>query len=413
MWSVMIRQFGLGALFLLLTAMSTSALASRFLYTANNFAEGNGVHGYRVLSDGSLQELRGSPYATGGLGNGASPFSQNGVIVSENKRLLFVVNQGSGSISGFHILRNGRLVPVHGSPFDSGGEFPVSLAISGNTLYVSHLGPIARPFDEICEGCDLRGFRVRFNGSLRPINDSRVSLETAPAGFPLAIQFNPKGDVLFGSRFVFAEAYEPGVPELFSYRLNQRTGLLDEAPGSPFALRAGSNQPIGFTFSPVNPSQLFVANSVSGAPVMQGTMSTYLMAETGQIAELDFSPVAANNEEGEAIATCWADFTSDGKNLYATNTTTDNVSRFSVDSAGKVQLEEIINVPPFDAVNDSPVDMIVTDDDRFLFVLQTLVGSVAGWRIQDDGTLIELPNQPHSLPQGAQPYGLVYVNRGF
>ncbi|MCG8465703.1 MAG: lactonase family protein, partial [Xanthomonadales bacterium] len=405
--------FTLGAMFLLLTAFSASVLASGYLYTANNFADGNGVHGYRVTDDGSLQELPGSPFATGGLGDGASPFSQNGVVVSQNQRLLFVVNQGSDDISAFHILRSGRLLPVHGSPFDSGGEFPVSLAFSGSVLYVSHLGPINLPFDDICEGCDLRGFRVRFNGSLRPIGGSRVSLETAPAGFPLAIQFNPAGDVLFGSRFVFSEAYEPGVPELFSYRLNHRTGLLTESPGSPFALREGSNQPIGFTFSPVNPDQLFVANSVSDTPTLQGTMSTYLMAASGQIAELDFSPVAANNEAGEAIATCWADFTSNGKNLYATNTTTDNVSRFTVDNAGKVQLEEIINVPPFDAVNDSPVDMLVTDDDQFLFVLQTLVGSVAGWRIQDDGTLVELPNQPVRLPEGSQPYGLVYVNRGF
>lgn len=413
MWSVTMHRVVLGAMLLVLSAFSASALATRYVYTANNFTEGNGIHGYRVSNSGALQELPGSPFATGGFGDGASPFSQNGIVVSANQRLLFVVNQGSDDISVFHILRNGRLIPVHGSPFATGGEFPVSLAISGNVLYASHLGPATGPVDGVCEGCELRGFRVRGNGSLRPIGGSTISLETAPSGFPLAVQFNPAGDVLFGSRFVFSEAYGPDVPELFSYQLNRRSGLLTESPGSPFTLRAGSNQPIGFAFSPVHPSQLFVANSVSDTPELQGTMSTYLMAASGQIAELDFSPVAANNEAGEAIATCWADFTSNGKNLYATNTTTDNVSRFTVDNAGKVQLEEIINVPPFDAVNDSPVDMLVTDDDQFLFVLQTLVGSVAGWRIQDDGTLVELPNQPVRLPEGSQPYGLVYVNRGF
>lgn len=398
-------------LFLCIGTLTSYSQAAKFLYTANNLSSGNGVHAFSVADDGSLTELAGSPYATGGEGDDISPFTQNGVIIDPSKRFLLVVNHGSSDISVFRILRNGSLRMITGSPYKTGGTFPVSISMTGNIAYVSHLGTGGGGLAGPCEACDVRGFRLVNYGRLRPIPGAVYPMEETPSAFPLAIQFNPAGDVLFGTRFVFSEFFTDTIGELFSFQLDRESGLLTKSPGSPYAVRRGSNQPIGFAFSPINPSQLFVANSVSDTPQLEGSMSTYLMAESGQIAELDFSPVPASLGNDRSVATCWAVLTSNGENLYATSTTTDNMTRYKVAENGQLDLQEVINIPPIDAVNDSPVDMLITPDDQYLYVVQTLVGSIAGWRINEDGSLSLLDNQPVPLPAGTTPYGLVMVER--
>lgn len=413
-------HFFIASLLTVLFSATVSATieTEQYIYTADNSLDGNALHGYKIQNDGTLASLPGSPYATGGLGNGVANFSQDGIITSPSGRLMFVVNPGSNDISVFKTRLDGSLSPVPGSPFPTGGLVPMSLALSGNILYVAHAGPNASVFgnsSQPCVACDYRGFRVRFNGYLDPIEGSKIDLEEQPAAFPLSIRFNPQGDVLMGSLFVFAP-FQFTSEELNTFKLDKKTGLLEPAPGSPYRADQGSNQPIGFTFNPANPSQVFVANSVSDDPVALGTLSTWLMAETGQISEILESPTDASqfdgfNLDGIALATCWVTSTSDGQFLYATNTLTDNISIFRADESGATELLDVVPLPIDNVSLDSPVDVLVTPDDQYFYSVQTFIGSVVGWKIEDDGSLTALPSQPAPLPADSQPFGLALVEK--
>ncbi|MCG8465702.1 MAG: beta-propeller fold lactonase family protein, partial [Xanthomonadales bacterium] len=395
-----------------LLLVSTPSLALEYVYTANNYASGNGIHGYRITSGGTLEELPGSPFASGGFGDDNSAFSQNGLVVSPDQQFLFAVNHGSNDISVFRVARNGRLFAVEGSPFPSGGELPSSLSLSGDVLYVSFLGDANAPPEQGCVGCELRGFRMQSGGALVPIANSSIALENIPAGRPLAIQFNPAGSVLFGSLTIASAVFELGQPELFSYELDHETGLLSASPGSPYTVRDGSAQPLGFAFNPANPSHVYTANVVSGVPDLPSSVSAYLMAHTGQVAELDFSPVPAEVTPGDAIAACWAKVTFDGNNLYTANAGSDNLSHFRLAESGEPTLAGLIATPTVGNGPNAPVDLLILPGDRYLYVLQTVGANIAAWDIDlNNGDLIELPNQPLALPADATPYGLVYVDR--
>src|SRR5205085_1160900 len=78
--------------------------------------------------------LLGSPYFTGGFGVTGifedNQFDSDGELLTNSAgSLLFAVNGGSNSISGFNVGADGSLTLTAGSPFDSGGQDPVSLAM--------------------------------------------------------------------------------------------------------------------------------------------------------------------------------------------------------------------------------------------------------------------------------------------
>lgn len=232
-------------------------------------------------------------------------------------------------------------------------------------------------------------------------------MEEAPAGSPAVLQFNPSGNILFGTRFIFANFLVPGLEELFAYQLDHTTGLLTPAPGSPYVPRANSRQPIGFVFNPVDDSQIFVTNA--NTPGVVGNMSTYIMAESGQISELDFSPVSASTNGQNAIATCWVGLTSNGENLYTTNPFSDDMSRYKALPSGELVLQEVIDIPPANNTLNFPVDVLVTPDDQYIYVLQTALSSIVGWKINADGSLTLLNDQPLLLPPRSFPYGLALI----
>src|SRR5689334_17507002 len=115
---------------------------------SNNPAAGqNAVLAFRRNpATGALKELAGGPFLTGGTGflNAQGQLgpddSDREVIASPDGRLLFAVNQGSNSIAVFRIRNDGSLDLVGGHAFPSGGVQPVSLALSGDRLYVANRG---------------------------------------------------------------------------------------------------------------------------------------------------------------------------------------------------------------------------------------------------------------------------------
>jgi 6-phosphogluconolactonase (cycloisomerase 2 family) len=89
--------------------------------------------GLRVLSigtNGTLNEISGSPYATG--------TGPTGVLLDPTGSYVYVANKGSNNISAFTLtLASGKLVAVSGSPFSSGGQLPIGFVNDNTKTYMA------------------------------------------------------------------------------------------------------------------------------------------------------------------------------------------------------------------------------------------------------------------------------------
>jgi hypothetical protein len=99
------------------------------VYVATNNAAGNAILAYhRNPATGALTELPDSPFPTGGTGfynddeRLGPDDSDQEVVASDDRKYLYVANQGSDDISVFKIKRDGSLKLIPGAPFDSGGR---------------------------------------------------------------------------------------------------------------------------------------------------------------------------------------------------------------------------------------------------------------------------------------------------
>src|SRR5262249_19235463 len=80
-----------------------SATAAGYLYTINNDPQRNGIVVLRRTADGSLTEVDGSPFPTGGKGLAGGDIDEQGAIRIHGEHVL-AVNPGSDSIA---VLRKG------------------------------------------------------------------------------------------------------------------------------------------------------------------------------------------------------------------------------------------------------------------------------------------------------------------
>jgi 6-phosphogluconolactonase (cycloisomerase 2 family) len=147
------------------------------VFEATNALTGNAVQMFDQADDGTL--VVGALVSTGGLGTGDSLASQGGVI--RDGRTLLVVNGGDNTVSSFVITDNGLslrdLEP-------SGGLRPVSATVNDDVVYVLNVGSDS-----------ITGFRLNDRGDLRPIGGSTRALSTTSTG-AAQVQFNRDGDAL-------------------------------------------------------------------------------------------------------------------------------------------------------------------------------------------------------------------------
>jgi 6-phosphogluconolactonase (cycloisomerase 2 family) len=183
---------------------------ARFLYVNNN-TRPNSVTAYSVDQNGSLTELPGSPFLTGGDGGdiGFEVLSATAVAAFGK---LYVSNSTTQDVSGFNINSDGSLTPLPGSPYNTGTDVAAGVAVEPmrKILYVSST-------------CSLTAaFKIQADGTL-------VLLPGSPFGPFLGTGFmsviTKDGENLFSdcrTEIVGSLAIQPD-------------GSLVENPGSPFA----------------------------------------------------------------------------------------------------------------------------------------------------------------------------------
>ncbi len=265
-----------------------------YIETNDTATNQNAILAYRRTPDGAIAPLPGSPFLMGGSGSGATRDTDQNVIVSPDQTLLFAVNCGSNSIAVFHIAADGSLTPSAGSPFASGGVTPATVGLSGNRLYVAHLGGgQSRP--------NYTGFTVASNGALTPIPGATITLNAGV--HPTQTLTTPQAPLVFGADF--------GSGNLQAFQIGA-TGAIKQSPGTPLH----GNTPLGLTVHPTQPI-LYV-----GEP-FAARLGVYTFNSAGTL-----TPIATADNSGADI--CWLTITRDGKNLYSTNTGDNSVSWYDL-----------------------------------------------------------------------------------
>ena len=330
----------------------TSPLSNSNVYVMENDPQDNEIVAYYRFRNGRL--LRIGNFSTQGLGAGdnaaADPLgSQNSLILSENNRFLYAVNAGSDDISVFSLRRFG--IPVLIQKISSNGDFPVSMAIDKNVLYVLNSGS---------DGA-ISGFRMARNGRLTPIGNSTRALGLGATSFPEGDARNlAPGDISFDNlnrRLLITYAGGGAAGQLLSFSLNN-----DDTPAD-LANVIESEGAVPFSID-------FSQNGAAVIAEASGSLSSYNYNDQNEL--INVSSVIGNSQQ----ATCWVQV-SDNNFVYTTNTVSGTISQYSVERSGELSL---INATAASDIG-LPIDFGLTRNQRFMYVVSSNEGGVRGFRV--------------------------------
>lgn len=308
---------------------------------------------------------------TGGAGTGASLESQGALVLSDDHRYLLATNAGSDEITVFRIHDAGLEVIAR---VPSGGTVPVSIAVHGDLAYVLNAGDPGNVF-----GFKLTsGIPTRIARSSRPLSGSGTQ--------PAEVRFTPDG-----SELVVTEK-ATGFIDLYQ--------VLSDSTTSLAAPRASAGPtPFGFAFAPGGELLVSNANAPGGNAVPDGSSLTAYTLGAGQSLNVAAGPVPTTE-----TAACWVAATGDGRFAYTSNTGSASITGYALPGAGGLAL---LTPGGKTAVTGGagamPTDIALSSDGQFLYVLNSGAGTVAGYRVNADGSLTQVASAG-GLP--ANSYGL-------
>ena len=353
-----------------------------YLYTVNNDIRRNGVAVLKRAADGSLKEVAGSPFRTGGKGLGGGDIDQQGAIRVHGNYVL-AVNPGSDTVAVLRKGTGGKLRPVPGSPFPSGGMAPLSLTIHGDVLYVANQAP---PFAKRESTPNITGFRIGKNGRLDPIANSTIPFRVGQG--PAQVDFNPHGETV-----VVTSGFQDGARnKLHGYNV-QANSTLEEGPGSPLHPKGASGS-VGFSWNPEG-NRVYVSNfRPSAITVFDVDRRTGGVRQNGR---------AHRTKE---TAACWTALSRDGKMLYVANFVSNSISAFETHQDGT--LRHVRSVGRRGARNPDTKDVVIAKDGKFLYVVASGARQIAVFSIGANRELTELPRgkSPVKLRAGRNILGL-------
>jgi len=348
-----------GLLSLLLVTLA--AAQNQFVYT-NNQTQPNTITGFLVNSDGSLTQIAGSPFATGG--NGQNGFWQTlAVTTFPGKNYLYAANGEDGTISAFRIdPATGNLSHTPGSPFVTNNQpanYSLTITPDNRFLFVASDGsPLIHVF---------------------AISPKTGSLREVPGGpFELNSSFDGL-KVSANGQFLFAGVN--GEQEVAAFQISQ-SGFLSAVPGSPFAAS-------GFVSAlTTNCAGNFVFAASGGVDV-------YSLSTNGSLTPVPGSPFP-NGSNSTSVDLRSIDLVLSPSNqfLFVSESSLLNgsgaVSGFEVSVHGRLSP---VKGSPF-PVTDVNSGIAITSKDDFLYTVLFISNELDGRRVGADGTLTPVPGTP-------------------
>jgi 6-phosphogluconolactonase len=365
------------------------------LYTTTNDPAGNQVIVFTRKADGSIVQRK--KVSTGGKGLASEPpfgfpivDSSGSMSVTPDGKQLFTVNAGDNTISSFLIRKNG---PQLVSRVTSGGILPISLTTSGRLLYVLNE-----------ESGSIFGYRFTNTGLLTPIVNSERALSTVgPSGSAAMIGFAPGGHQLVVTQRGLPATH--GVIDTFRVLANGTTTpaqahQADQANPFGFAFQSPTHlivSNVGFVATPPN------TMPNPGDPAeFNGSTTSWSLSGSGGLTTI-------NNSSSHARASCWVVITKDKRFAFIVNTLSDSVpdthsgkgaiTRYSVGANGA--LTYLGNT---DAGTGFPGDEALSTDGKYLYVLDPFIlggnSHIDAYRVGSGGSLTHIQTSPNTLPNG-------------
>jgi 6-phosphogluconolactonase len=325
------------------------------VYVSTNGANGNAIVAFARRENGALEKL--GEFSTGGfgIGGGGDPLqSQGSVVVSPSHQTLFVVNAGSNSISVFAI-DNGAGPHLVGS-VSSLGSGPISLAVTDARLFVLN------------QDNSVVAYSIAGPGLPTPLG--QLSLGTAADG-PSTIKASGDG------HFVFVTERAAGAIAVVAV---DEHGTLASAGRRP----SSGGGPFGFAVTSRN--QLIVSEAGAGAVSSYKFAGGALSLVTGSLSTQQAAP-------------CWLVLSNDERFAFVANAGSGSIGGFAVSSDGTLTpLSSDGRTGVTNGSGATPLDIQVTRDGKFLYVLQTGTGTVGSFAIGAQGSLTTLPDTPGLAP---------------
>jgi len=365
----------------LIAGLSAGALASGgiaqaapgavFSMTNNAAPNSNSITAFDRDADGTLEKS--GEFPTGGTGTGTPEDSANGLILANvggessptnfrgSAKFLLAANGGSNSISVFRNEPGGlELVDVEGS----GGNRPISITVNRGVAYVLNAGT------PMCTGAgpqpNITGFTFDASGQLTPIPGSTRPLSGIPNSGCTQVAFDKTGSV------VFVEEQQADV--ITSYTRND-----DGTLSGPTPQQSTGNGPFGLNFTQRN--QLLTTENFGAAPGQGGLASYSIDERTGTLTPL--SPTVRNGQSD----TCWVTITDDNKLAFTSSFGDDGgISSYRVGSDGSLTLLQSQAA----TVGSGSSDVTLSDNSQYLYVKNSLLGTVTTFEVEKDGGLVQI-----------------------
>ena len=405
------------------------------VYVMANETNGNAVVGYAQRGDGTLRPI--GRFATGGDGaafdggEGLDPLiSAYAIERTADNRYVLVVNAGSGSVSSMRVRDDFSLERVNTAT--TGGTGPNSIAVFGSLVYVSNIDADGVFNGEPDQEGSLQGYIIGADGRLVPLAGSARTLGNRPS----AIRFSPSGGhLVVASINAGSSALASGSDdELVVYEV-QADGTLSASPVSaatstPRGNSANRNLPSAIGFEIVEDDQgndIVVVTEArefqaDGAPpafpnLQTGSVSTWTLDTDGTLIAKDLDVLAgASVTDGQRTA-CWIAFSADQSYFWVSNALESTLSTYSFAPNGDIAVQSIVAAagnPPGSTVpaeafanTDGWIDLDVSDDGAFVYQLYGLAGTVGVFRT--DGPNLELVEEvTGNLPE-TNTQGIIFV----
>jgi 6-phosphogluconolactonase len=291
--------------------------------------------------------------------------SQGALIISAGNRFLLAVNAGSNQISVLKINKNDLTVV---DLVNSGGIRPISLTLHDDLLYVLNEGGTP----------NITGFTFDEDGTLTPLAGSTRPLIGGAAADPAQIGFSSDGSLLV-------------VTEKAGNRINTYTIDDDGLPSAPINNASNGTTPFGFAFN--NAGTLVVSEAFGGAPNASAA-SSYNAPDSGILS------VVSGSVPNSQTASCWVVIPTNGKFAFVSNTGSGTISSYQIGTA--VEAVTLVNsVAGSTGMNSAPIDMTLSNNSRYLFVIAAGSQSVVSFSVNQNGTLTTV-DAAGGLPLGAQ-----------
>jgi len=323
------------------------------LYTMTNDVENEILVYSRDVSHGQLT-FEGSVPTTG-IGGQHLAVSASSIIVAGE--CLLAVNSGSHDITTFRIKSPSEI--EYAGKFESNGFLPMSLAEKEGLVYALNSGGSG----------SIQGYYLtQFNCGLIPFG-SPVELRqnvdpgqteapiTSAVVLPSEVVFTPQGDLLVIIKINDAllnsetEGTTAGPGSLNFYEIDPTDGSTSDDALTVVPVSLNGVGTIPFAFEADEDGRTIIVEAASTILGSSGAIAIY---QNGELVER-----VQTGENGS----CWVAYQREGSCIYTSQTSNSNISSLTLKN-GPLELVDSIAVDV-----DVPVDMRLSTDERYLYVL--------------------------------------------